>query len=140
MGYSILADLVVILHGLFVIFVLLGGLLVLKWPQAIWLHLLAVVWGMLVEFTGWLCPLTPLENWLRQQAGEAGYEGDFLQRYLLALLYPDGLTRETQITLGAIVLLVNALVYGWLWSSQRERRDPVRHGRSHVPPETGNGV
>lgn len=83
-----------------------------------WFHLPAVAWGTFVELTGWICPLTPLENWLRVQGGGSGYEGDFLERYLLALLYPDGLTRETQILLGLVVLVVNGLIYGWLLSKR----------------------
>jgi hypothetical protein len=123
MTYTFLADLVVVLHIVFALFVLLGGLLVLKWPRLPWLHLPAVLWGALVEFSGWFCPLTPLENWLRRLAGEAGYEGDFLQRYLLSLLYPDSLTREMQIASGTIVVALNLAVYGWLW--QRRVTAPV---------------
>ena len=114
MGYTILADLVLIFHLLFVFFVLFGGLLILRWPWMIWLHLPAVAWGILVECSGWFCPLTPLENWLRRQAG-AEYEGDFVQHYLLHLLYPDRLTHQSQLVLGFVVLLVNISVYGWLW-------------------------
>jgi hypothetical protein len=115
MLYSLLTDVVVLLHLFFVLFVLLGGLLALKWPRIVRLHLPAAAWGAIVEFSGWLCPLTPLENWLREQAGQQTYQTDFLERYLLPILYPDGLTREIQFVLGAIVLLVNGLVYGILW-------------------------
>ncbi|TKS58596.1 MAG: hypothetical protein EWM72_02892 [Nitrospira sp.] len=115
MLYSLLADLVLLLHLAYVLFVLFGGLLVLKWRRAAWLHLPAVAWGAFVEFSGWICPLTPLENWLRARGGGQGYEGDFLEYYLLALLYPDGLTRATQTVLGAIVISLNLAVYGWLW-------------------------
>jgi hypothetical protein len=75
---------------------------------------MAAVWGAAVEFTGWICPLTPLENWLRQRAGEGAYGDDFLARYLLPLLYPEGLTRPMQITLGVLVVVVNLLIYGWI--------------------------
>jgi hypothetical protein len=119
MGYTLLADLVVFLHASFVLFVLFGGLLILKWPRALRLHLPAMAWGALVEFSGWICPLTPLENWLRLQAGEADYEGDFVQRYLLGLLYPDGLTRDMQLGLGAVVLIVNVSVYTWLLARRK---------------------
>lgn len=122
MGNMILADLVVVVHLGFVLFVLFGAFLILRWPRMMWLHLLAVAWGALIEFTGWVCPLTPLENWLRRQAGEEGYEGDFLQRYLLHLLYPDGLTHEIQLLLGFGVLLVNISVYSWVW--RRSCRTP----------------
>lgn len=115
MLYSLLADFVLILHFMFVPFVLFGGLLALKWPRAIWLHLPAVAWGAFVEFSGWVCPLTPLENWLRKQGGNTGYNSDFIEHYVLPVLYPTGLTREIQIVLGVIVLAVNCAVYGWLW-------------------------
>jgi len=119
MSYAFLADLVVILHLAFVVFVLAGGLLALKWPWIVRLHLPAAAWGAIVEFSGWLCPLTPLENWLRDQAGQQIYSTDFLDRYLLPMLYPDGLTREIQFVLGSIVLLVNGWVYGILWHRRR---------------------
>lgn len=115
MGYTILADLIVILHAMFVLFVLFGGFLIVKWPQAKWLHLPVMAWGVMIEFTGWICPLTPLESWLRQQAGNTGNEADFLQRFLSALLYPDDLTRAMQIAFGTIVVALNLVVYGWLW-------------------------
>lgn len=115
MLYQIFADLVVILHLAFVAFVLFGGLLALRWRRVAWLHLPAVVWGATVEFGGWICPLTPLETWLRMQGGESGYSSDFIEHYLLPLLYPIGLTREVQIALGAVVLAVNLAIYGWVW-------------------------
>jgi len=115
MMYPLLADLVLIVHLAFVIFVLCGGLLALKWRWIAWFHLPAAAWGALVEFTGWICPLTPLENWLRAQGGEAGYEQDFTTRYLLPILYPGDLTRDVQLMLGTIVLAINISVYGWLW-------------------------
>jgi hypothetical protein len=124
MLYSLLADFVVVLHLAFVVFVLIGGLLALKWPWIVRLHLPAAAWGAIVEFSGWLCPLTPLENWLREQAGQQAYQTDFLERYLLLpILYPDGLTREIQFVLGSIVLLVNGTVYGILW----RRHNRIRH-------------
>ncbi len=115
MPYSLLADLVLILHLMFVLYVLFGGLLALKWRQAAWLHLPAAAWGAFVEFSGWICPLTPLENWLRTQAGDAAYAGDFVFQYLFPILYPAALTHNAQVVLGTLVLVVNLAIYGWLW-------------------------
>jgi hypothetical protein len=117
--FRILADAIVLVHVWFVLFVLLGGLLVMRWPRLAWLHIPSAVWGIVVEFAGWICPLTPIENTLRTRAGLAPYEGDFLERHLLALLYPAHLTRGTQWLLGGIALAVNALVYWRLASRQR---------------------
>ena len=119
MLYRLAADLVVLLHLSFVLFVLLGGLFALKWRRVAWLHLPAAAWGAFIEFSGWICPLTPLENWLRTQGGEAGYPGDFLSKYLLAVLYPEALTPQIQTILGLVVLAVNLTIYGWLWRSKR---------------------
>ena len=117
-----LADLVVLVHLAFVLFVVAGGLAVMRWPSLAWAHLPAVGWGIAIEWSGAICPLTPLENWLRAQAGGRGYEGEFVARYILPLLYPAGLTRTAQVVLGAAVLAVNVGVYGWMW---RERRRPA---------------
>ena len=118
MIYRLLADLVLIVHLAFVVFVLCGGLLVLKRRWIARLHLPAVVWGAIIEFTGWICPLTPLETWLRVQGGEAGYEDDFTTYYLLPILYPADLTRSIQILLGTVVIVLNVAVYWWLWRMQ----------------------
>jgi len=107
----IAADAVLVLHFAFVVFVVLGGALVLRWPKLAWIHLPAVVWAALVEVNGWICPLTPLEVSLRRASGEAGYAGDFLEHYLVALLYPEGLTRATQIILASVVLAINVVIY-----------------------------
>lgn len=120
MPYSFLADLVIVFHLSFVLFVLLGGLLVSKWPRMAWLHLPAVAWGVFVEFRGWICPLTPLENWLRIKGGESADEGDFIPHYLIPILYPEGLTETIQVVLGLLVLAVNLGIYGWLWHARRE--------------------
>jgi hypothetical protein len=120
MLYAVLADAVLVLHFVFALFVLTGGLFALKWPRIIWLHIPAAAWGAIVECTGWLCPLTPLEQWLRTQAGQPSYEQDFIAQYLLPLLYPFGLTREVQLLLGLIVLLVNGVVYGIVWWTGRQ--------------------
>ena len=119
MTYTLLADLVLIVHLAFVVFVLCGGLLVLRWRWIAWLHLPAALWGAVVELTGWICPLTPLENWLRTQGGEATYAGDFIGRYLLSILYPEALTPDIQVMLGVLVLVVNLAIYGWLWQAGR---------------------
>lgn len=113
--YGVLANVVVLLHLGFVLFVVLGGFLVLRWQWLAWLHLPAAAWGALIEFAGWVCPLTPLELWLRRAAGEAGYTGGFIEHYLLPLLYPAALTREVQIVLGLGVLAVNLIAYALVW-------------------------
>lgn len=113
------ADLLVVLHFGFLLFVVLGGLLVLRWPRVGWLHLPAAVWGVLIEFGGWICPLTPLENHFRRLAGQAGYQGGFIQHYILSALYPSGLTRGAQIAMGAFVLILNAFIY-WRVVSKRQ--------------------
>lgn len=114
MGYRILADLVVGVHALFVAFVVVGGLLALRWPWVAFLHLPAAVWGALIELQGWICPLTPLEKSLRAAAGESGYEGGFIDHYLLPVLYPAGLTRQVQLVLGTAVIVVNIAIYALL--------------------------
>ncbi len=118
MMYPLLADLVLIVHRAFVVFVLCGGLLMLRWRWIAWLHLPAAVWGAVVEFTGWICPLTPLENWLRAQGGETSYRSDFITQYLLPVLYPGDLARDLQLLLGTGVVVLNAAVYWWLWRMQ----------------------
>jgi len=112
--YRALADLVLVVHLTFVLFVVLGGLLVLRWPRAAWLHIPAAIWGVMIEYTGWICPLTPLENSFRARGGEMGYSGGFIEHYIQPLLYPAGLTRGTQIVLGSFVLLLNLGAYGIL--------------------------
>ena len=115
MTYRILADLVVVVHFAFLIFVVAGGLLVLRWRRAAWLHVPCALWGAWIEFAGWICPLTPLEVNLRRQAGQAGYEGGFIEHYILPVLYPSGLTREIQIGLGIAVVGLNVALYTWAW-------------------------
>ena len=125
MFYSLMADAVVVFHLLFIVFVLSGALLVLRWRGWIWLHLPAVAWGMAVEFLHLYCPLTPLENALRLKAGSAGYEGDFLGHYLIPVIYPAGLTPQIQIALGTVVLVVNISAYLIVllrWRRQRKGR------------------
>ena len=115
MFYSLLADVVVLGHFLFVLFAVLGGFLALKWPGWAWIHIPAAVWAALIEFAGWICPLTPLENLLREKGGASGYSSGFIEHYLLPVLYPDGLTRSWQIVFGCIVLGINLAVYCWVW-------------------------
>jgi hypothetical protein len=114
MVYRLAADGVVIFHLLFIVFAVAGGLLVLRWRWLVVLHLPVMAWGAIVEFLHLYCPLTPLENALRAKAGEQGYSGDFIEHYLIPLIYPAGLTPQIQLWLGGVVVLCNALVYGWL--------------------------
>jgi len=111
MIYRWLADLTVLFHGAFVAFVILGGFLALRWRQLIWLHVHAAAWGVLIEFGGWICPLTPLENMLRHRAGDAGYSGGFVEHYVVRALYPTGLTQGVQWILGGFALAINVLAY-----------------------------
>lgn len=122
MIYRMGADLVVIVHLLFVLFVALGGLFAVRWARLMWLHLPALLWGALIEFAGFVCPLTPLEEGLRQRGGQNGYGGDFIGHYVVALLYPSGLTRQMQIWLGCVVLLTNSLIYGYFFMHGQHAR------------------
>ena len=112
--YALLADAVVVLHLLFILFVLSGGFIALKWLKVVYLHIPAVVWGVYIEFSGKICPLTPLENWFRLKSGQIGYEGDFIERYIIPIIYPVNLTRDMQVTFGVIALLINVLAYSLL--------------------------
>jgi hypothetical protein len=119
--YRVLADLVLVFHFAFVLFVVLGGLLVVRWPKLALLHIPAAIWGVLIEYSGWICPLTPLENSLRVRGGEAGYSGGFIEHYIQPVLYPSGLTRGTQIVLGSLALLINLAAYAVVLSRRRHR-------------------
>jgi hypothetical protein len=119
---ALFADFLVLVHLAFVGFVALGGLLVLRWPRVAWAHLPAAAWGTAIEFTGWICPLTPFENELRARAGADPYTGDFVARYLVPVLYPEGLTRNAQLGLGAMVLAVNVAIYVYVMRRRRRRR------------------
>jgi hypothetical protein len=118
--YRALADLVLVVHLGFVLFVVLGGLVVLRWPWVAWLHVPAATWGVLIEYSGWICPLTPLENSFRVRGGEAGYSGGFIEHYIQPVLYPAGLTRSTQMVLGSVVLILNLTAY-WIVVSRMTR-------------------
>jgi hypothetical protein len=127
-----LADALVVFHLLFVLFVGLGGLLVLRWPWLAWAHVPAAIWGAGIELVGGICPLTPLEHELRRRAGEAAYQGDFVSHYVLPVLYPAGLTRAAQLGLGALVIGINLSVYGLLLRRRRSsarRTTPVAGSR-----------
>jgi Protein of Unknown function (DUF2784) len=121
---AILADAVLLLHGAFIAWVVFGGLAALRWPPLAWLHLPALAWGVWISASGGICPLTPLEQSLRRAAGEAGWHGGFIEHYLGAIIYPDGLTRSTQAVLAALLLAGNAAIYAIVW-----RRWRARHGR-----------
>ena len=120
MLYRWLADAVLVIHLAFVLFVGLGGLLVLRWPRLAWVHVPVALYGAAIEFIGFICPLTPLENSLRRRGGEAGYDGGFIEHYVTATLYPTGLTREIQLAIGVAVLALNAAVY-WIVLRRRAR-------------------
>jgi len=121
MIFRLLVDATVIVHLAFVLFVVAGGLLVLRWPRLAWAHLPAAVWGIAIEFGGWICPLTPLENALRARAGLAGYTGGFVEHHVTAWLYPVGLTAPRQVLLGALALLVNVAAYSIVLRRSRHR-------------------
>lgn len=111
MLWRLLANAVVLLHGLFILFIVFGGFLTWRWRGVAWVHVPFAVWGVLIEYFGWVCPLTPLENHFRARAGLAGYSGGFIEHYLLPIIYPAGLTPRTQILLGTLALIVNLCAY-----------------------------
>lgn len=123
-----LADAVVLVHALFVVFVVLGGLLALRWPRVAWVHLPAAAWGAFVEFAGAICPLTPLENTLRARGGGTAYASGFVEHYVLPVLYPASLSREWQWLLGALVIVVNIVVYTIVIRRLRATRGAVGTG------------
>ena len=114
MYYWILSNLVLVLHLGFIFFVVFGAFLVLRWRRIVFLHVPAAVWGVLIEYRDWVCPLTPLEHYLRQAGNRAGYSGGFIEHYLMPVVYPGCLDRKMQIVLGTLVLVINVAVYGWL--------------------------
>jgi len=120
-----LADLLLVLHLTFIVFVVGGGLLVLRCPRLAWVHVPAFLWGAAIEFTGGICPLTPIEVSLRQQAGEAGYTGGFIEHYIAGTIYPGGLSRTLQVVMGLIVLALNGLVYLRLWRRRGAETRPA---------------
>jgi hypothetical protein len=122
----LLADALVGTHFLFVVFVVSGGFLAWRWPRVAWAHVPAAAWGALIELAGWICPLTPLENRLRRGAGLAGYDGGFIEHYVIPVVYPAGLTRGVQVCLGVAVILVNLVAYAALLRRRTGRRGPAR--------------
>ncbi|WP_397474080.1 DUF2784 domain-containing protein [Pusillimonas sp.] len=120
--YALAADIVLVVHGLFVAFVIFGGLLVLWRPRLACLHLPALAWGATVISMGWICPLTPLENELRALAGQTPYDGGFIQQYLWPLIYPPGLTRAMQVGLALVLVIGNSAVYLTIWKRRRRRQ------------------
>ena len=120
------ADLVVVVHAAFVLFVVLGGLLVVRWPRLAWVHVPAAAWGVLTELAGWTCPLTPLENHLRERSGMSTYQGEFVEHYVLPLLYPAHLTRGRQVWLGAAAFIINVVLYWRVVSSHRSAATSLR--------------
>jgi hypothetical protein len=127
---TLLANGVLVVHGLFILFVLVGGLGVWRWPRLAWLHIPAVAWAAWVAWAGWICPLTPLENSLRRAAGEAGYSGGFIEHYLLPAIYPKGLTRGAQIGLGVFVAVLNVSLYAMLVARRRRTRAASTAGQT----------
>jgi hypothetical protein len=111
MTYNIAATATALLHLTFILFVLFGGFLVLKWPKLMWVHLPAAVWGVLIELCGWYCPLTRWENYFLREAGRAGYSGGFVSHYIMPIIYPAGLTRGLEIAIGLVVLVINLGIY-----------------------------
>jgi len=116
MLYRVLADVVVMTHLAFILFAVLGGFLVFRWKRCAWIHLPAAAWAALITFAGWVCPLTPLENWLRERGGAIAYRSGFIDHYILPVIYPGGdfLTRRMQIILGISLLFLNIWIYMWI--------------------------
>ena len=114
MIYHVTANLLVMIHLVFIVFVIAGGFIVLIWPWVILLHIPAVIWGAIVELKGWICVLTPWENNLRHLAGQEGYSGGFIERYIVSLIYPAELTHDAQIVMGLIVITINLCIYSFI--------------------------
>jgi uncharacterized protein DUF2784 len=133
--YKFLADAVIVFHFAFVGFVLFGGLLALRWRRVMWAHLPCVAWGIWIELSHGLCPLTPLENNLREQAGRSTYEGGFVDHYIMPILYPDGLTHGTQVAIACLIIAINGGCYGFiLWKWHRARRQRRLEGPAIAAP------
>lgn len=122
----LMADILVLVHVSFVLFVVFGALLIFRWKRVIWLHIPAALWGVVIEWADWICPLTPLENQLRMMGDQAGYSGGFIEHYLLPVLYPAGMSRGVRIALGLFVLAVNAGIYRSIRLQSRRRRKESR--------------
>lgn len=124
-SYRIGADIIMLLHILFIFFVVFGSLLALYRKWIIWLHIPVVLWGVAIEVIGWICPLTPLENALRRAAGQDGYSGGFVEHYLISIIYPDGLTRGGQLVLAGLIIVANILLYGIVLKRRRAKQKKV---------------
>lgn len=124
MIHRIAADSILLLHFAFTLFTVLGGLVVLRRPSLLWVHLAAVFWGVVIEWADWVCPLTPLENFLRERGGEAGYAGGFIEHYVALLLYPENLTIELRYLLGLGLVAVNLIIYGYIFLVRRRKLLP----------------
>jgi hypothetical protein len=125
MGYRLAAELTLIFHLIFILFVLFGGLLALRKSFWIWLHIPAMLWGLWVEWAGWLCPLTPLENYFRRRASSQEYPESFIERYLVSIIYPEQLTVSLQWVLGGILLTVNLLIYFYVFRMRNKHQCQV---------------
>ena len=123
---GVLADAVLVVHGLFIVWAALGAVAVWRWPKLALLHLPALAWAVWIEVSGGICPLTPLENSLRRAAGQTGYSGGFIDHYVGGAIYPDGLTRQTQWVIAGVMLTINAVLYGLMMV--RVRRSVSRGG------------
>lgn len=121
MLYRLAADAVVLAHLCFIVFVVTGGFLAWRWPRLAWFHVPAAIWGAAIEFAGWICPLTPLENRLRFLAGEVGYQSGFIEHYLIPVIYPTRLNAEMQLTFGLMVLLLNGFAYSVYFRRRRSQ-------------------
>ncbi len=124
--YLLAADIVLVIHLAFILFALLGAVLAIRWRWIPVIHLPAAAWGFFVELTGRVCPLTYLENYFRSKGGQPGYTTSFIEYYLIPVIYPAGLTRQVQFVLAAVVIVVNAAIYGWLFHWRRVRRQDSR--------------
>ncbi len=134
MIYRILADITLLAHAAFILFVVLGGLLVAWRPWLAWLHVPTALWGALITLIGWTCPLTPLENHLRRLGGQAGYTDSFLEQYLISFIYPGGIGPTGWTLLGIGVVAVNLAIYGWIWRRRRRRTQPRGPDRGETRP------
>lgn len=124
MFYLLLVEITILLHFLFVLFVAAGGLLLLRWPRLVWLHMPMLLWGIYIQFSGGYCPLTPLEKYFRQMAGMQTYEGGFINQYIMPILYPRGLTHEMQIVIGVVLVFINVIYYSlFLYRRRRKQKE-----------------
>lgn len=119
MIFRVLADLILVTHFAFAIFTVLGGLPVLRWRSLLWVHLSSVLWGVVIQWANWTCPLTPIESYLREMGGEARYRGGFIEHYVSMILYPENLTVELRYLLGIVLIVVNLMVYGYVFLWKR---------------------